>query len=679
MSNLERGQPEAADGRATDQPGELPPGELVPAAVLPEGERRYRELIENTGSIILRMDPVGKITFVNKFAQRFFGFSASELVGRNVVGTIVPAVDLNGTDLAAMILAIGRHPGQFPNNLNENMKRDGERAWIAWTNQPIHGPDGRVVELMCIGNDITPQVKAEQELAKYRARLELLVAERTAELARTHAELDKYFTLSLDLLCIMNRNGAFLRLNPAWEQTLGYTPAELMQTPFLELVHPDDLQDTVAAMGSLAKPRPVMNFVNRYRCRDGSYRWIEWRARPEENLIYAVARDITERRHLEEQIRHAEKMEAVGQLAGGLAHDFNNQLMGIAGYAELLCDQLKDPQLHEDAASILRAATRAAGLTRDLLTFSRRGKSLAIPIEVHQVVEEIIVILEHSIDKRIVIRRNLQASPSTIIGDPSQFQNALLNLALNARDAMPEGGELIFATDSLVTTEHAGEAAGCQLATPGRCLRIRVTDTGCGMNAEVLRHAFEPFFTTKHPGKGTGMGLASVYGTVRNHGGTISVCSEPHQGTEFTICVPLHDDPNPIAVAEAPKSVAEARQARILLVDDEKVVRDLISGMLRAHGHKVIACKDGVDGVATYRQYLHDLDLVILDIVMPRMNGRDAFLAMRELNPELRVLFISGFNIDDEIQTLLDLRTCEFLQKPFGAKELLEKVAIVLP
>jgi PAS domain S-box-containing protein len=608
------------------------------------------------------------------------------------------------------------------------------------------------------------------------------------------------------MLCIANTEGRFLRLNPAWTVTLGFTAADLMKGRFIEFVHPDDVNPTMEAMAQLANQEMVADFVNRFRCKNGTYRWLEWRSQPFGSLIYAVARDITERRQaeqalresegryrtlfestrdalmtlsppdwkftsanpaiaemfgardirdfialapwelsperqpdgqlsnekaremidiavkdgynffewthrringevfpatvllsrldinnelilqatvrdvsdqkraeaererLEARMRHAEKMEAVGQLAGGIAHDFNNQLMGIMGYAELLINRLDNPTLREDADSILRASRRAADLTRDLLAFSRKGKYLTVPVNVHKVIEESVTMLERSIDKRIEIRRELKASPAMITGDPTQMQNALLNLAINARDALPNGGTITFTTET-VDMKTVFAKADRHKAVKGRYLKICVIDNGKGMDEETMKHIFEPFFTTKEPGKGTGMGLASVYGTVKSHHGVVDAKSTLGEGSEFSMCFPLleiHDD----SAAGDTRPVPARREATILLVDDDEIVRNLVSSMLRALGHKVVACKDGAEAVDLYRQSWPDIDIVLLDMVMPRMNGRDAFFAMRALNKEMKAILISGFSIDGEAQSLLDAGMKKFIQKPFSMREL---------
>ncbi|HBC87740.1 MAG TPA: hypothetical protein DCZ94_12350 [Lentisphaeria bacterium] len=781
---------------------------------LKESEKKYRELVENTNSIILRMDNTGKVTFFNEFAQMFFGFSNEEILGKNVVGTIVPKFDTNGADLKVMILDIGRHPEKYRNNLNENMRKNGERVWIAWTNKPILDKKGNVIEILCVGNDISDRVNAERELDKYRNRLEELVEERTEELMKSESRFQKIVEQSPMSMAIVGMDGTIEFINNKSVETFGYSHEDIPNMDrWWERAYPDEkyrkeamamwmglmekaiadnheiegreyhvtckngdvkimfifgvpvaskvfvmfdditerrrteqaletseerfrtlFENSKDALMTLSPPswkftsanpaiaemfgvKDIEEFIRHapwelsplsqpdgrqsiekakemieIAVRDG-YNYFEWTHRrltgeefpatvllsrvkiKDEIILQATVRDIStqrkaeeERLKLEERLRHSEKMEAIGQLAGGIAHDFNNQLMGIMGCAELLYDRLDDVNLRNDIESILRASRRASDLTKDLLAFSRKGKFLTIPVNVHKVIEEVISVLEHSIDKRIEIKRILKASPAIIVGDPTQLQNALLNMAINARDAMPNGGEITFTTEN-VPMEEVFHKEDQKKALMSRYLKICISDTGIGIDKETIKHIFEPFFTTKGPDKGTGMGLASVYGTVNSHNGIINVNSEPGKGSVFCMYFPLMED---IVHKDdsKPESTLKRKGIRILLVDDEEIVRNMVGSMLRSFGHKVMTCNDGLEAVEFYRNSWKDIDLVVLDIMMPRMNGKEAFVSMKSINSEIRVLLASGYSMDGETQGLLDAGAKAFIQKPFNMKEL---------
>jgi PAS domain S-box-containing protein len=384
--------------------------------------------------------------------------------------------------------------------------------------------------------------------------------------------------------------------------------------------------------------------------------------------------DITERRRLEERLRQTEKMEAIGQLAGGVAHDFNNQLAGIMGYAELLERRLDDPHDRRFAERIISTASRAAELAAQLLAFARKGNTISAPVNLHDIVHEVVSILAHSIDRRIRIRQHLDASPPWTVGDPTALQNALLNLGLNARDAMPEGGELVFAT----SVEALPVPGAPPDLPPGRYVRLDATDSGAGMTEETQRHLFEPFFTTKERGKGTGLGLAAVYGIVQNHRGAITVRSAPGRGTTFAIYLPASEPPAGAQPTDA-GATATPRRVRVLLADDEAPVRETVSHRLRGEGHTVVTAEDGVEALRYYEASWREIDLVILDLMMPRMGGRDAFVAMRRINPDLRALVISGYSVEGEAQEMLEAGVLGFLQKPFQGEALVRMVADLFP
>lgn len=387
--------------------------------------------------------------------------------------------------------------------------------------------------------------------------------------------------------------------------------------------------------------------------------------------VMAIIRNITDQKQLDERLRQSEKMEAIGKLAGGIAHDFNNQLTGIMGFADLLLFSTKDERLKGFSENIVTLAQRSADLTAQLLAFSRKGKYVTETVELHKVINEVVDLLHHSIDKRIKIKRHLDAHPATTMGDSTQLQNVLLNLAINARDAMAEGGELTFTTDNV----HL-DAEWCDKSTyeiiPGDFICIKVSDTGSGMDQATLNRIFEPFFTTKPEGKGTGMGLAAAYGTVNLHKGSIVVESEPGKGSEFILYLPLVESEKNRGTSSS--RVSSYHTGNILVVDDEKLVRIMLNEMLIDMGHSVIVCEDGHDALAYYKQNWQKIDLVILDMSMPVMNGRDTFLAMREINADVRVLLSSGFSIEGTAEKVLKEGVMGFLQKPYLKAELFETV-----
>jgi PAS domain S-box-containing protein len=394
--------------------------------------------------------------------------------------------------------------------------------------------------------------------------------------------------------------------------------------------------------------------------------------------ISCFGRDITEQKNLEEKLRQSEKMEAIGQLAGGIAHDFNNELSIISGYTELLRDEIKtesDAKGYIDG--ILSGIKRSANLISQMLAFSRKGKFLSISVNIHDIIAEIVIMLKHSIDKRIIILQDLKADPPTTRGDPTQLKSAILNLALNARDAMPDGGELLFTTDIIEITEDTYKNAPYYINL-GTYVRISVSDTGIGMDKKTQSRLFEPFFTTKGKGRGTGFGLASVYGTVKNHNGIINVYSEPGYGSTFKIYLPAEEISIPEVKTETESVKTIKLSASILLVDDEDDLRIVGEKLLTKFGYKVNICKDGREAVKFYKKHWQQIDLVILDMIMPVMNGKDAFIAMKNINPDIKALLTSGYSLNGEAQAILDKGVKGFLQKPFKIEELSGKIIQVL-
>jgi PAS domain S-box-containing protein len=376
-------------------------------------------------------------------------------------------------------------------------------------------------------------------------------------------------------------------------------------------------------------------------------------------LVLMASRDVSRRRELETLLRHAQKMEAVGQLAGGVAHDFNNLLGGIIGYTELLKQRGEAEGVKEISDRILDAADRAADLVANLLAFSRRGKRESKPTDLHELIARVVNILERTVDRRIQIVQQFTAAACRTNGDASQLESALLNLGLNGRDAMPEGGSLTFHTRLL--PREGGMP----------WVEISVTDTGVGIPEGVIEHIFEPFFTTKEPGKGTGLGLAAVYGTLESHGGSVEVDSKPGVGTTFRLLLESCDALPAVAALEEDPVLRGT--GHILVVDDEAALRDVVSCLLGELGYRVTTCNNGREAVEFHRLHSDSVDLTIVDQMMPELSGVDAIAQIRKLNPTARLLLASG-NPPSEDSSLAD----GFLQKPLRFDQLSTKVAEVM-
>jgi len=391
-------------------------------------------------------------------------------------------------------------------------------------------------------------------------------------------------------------------------------------------------------------------------------------------------RRVAEEEHakLSEELRQAQKMEAIGLLAGGVAHDFNNLLTGILGNAQLLTMALPaDTENGQCAADIIRSSQRAADLTQQLLAFSRKGKFRMANVDLHQIIDEVVRLLSRSIDRRVVISQDLAATVPIVHGDPSQLQNAVLNLGVNARDAMPDGGRLTFATRNIEVNESFQHDFP-EAEILGEYVELKVTDTGCGISSETREHIFEPFFTTKGVGKGTGLGLAGVFGCVKSHNGVIKVDSEVTKGSTFTILLPVSGESTATAPANLDEDLIRG-EGRVLIVDDEEAVRKTAARALRNLGYEVTTCADGVKAIAYFKDHYKEVDLVVLDLIMPKMSGGEVFQFLKKIDPEVRVLIASGFTREGTADTLIKHGALGFINKPFKIEALSHAVARYLP
>lgn len=494
---------------------------------------------------------------------------------------------------------------------------------------------------------------AERALNELNATLETRVAERTRERDRTWA-------LSQDLLGVANFDGYFESCNPAWQAVLGWSDEEVRTTPFLDLVHPEDRERTRLELDRIARGERALRFENRYRTRDGHYRWLSWTAVPEDGLIYTVARDVTdekaqlqeiaatnrellgqieERERVEATLRQMQRLEAVGQLTSGVAHDFNNLLTVVLGNIGFLERGIDDPTQKRRLDMMRAAAERGAKLTAQLLAFSRRQRLEPKPIHLNETVAGMGDLLRSSIGGTVRLETVLKPNLWLALVDPTQFELVILNLAINARDAMAVGGSLIIETSNTTVNEAPVRP---EEPNPGDYVVVCVTDTGTGMSDEVLEKAFEPFFTTKEVGKGSGLGLAQVFGFAKQSGGGVRVVTKLGEGTTVKVYLPraagsvTTSEPAPAFFAAAPQSKV------ILVVDDDSAVREVTAAMLQELGYAVVEAGSGgaaLDMLAGEQ----GPDLMLLDFAMPGMNGAEVARQARLRQPGLPILFVTGY------------------------------------
>jgi two-component system, cell cycle sensor histidine kinase and response regulator CckA len=389
--------------------------------------------------------------------------------------------------------------------------------------------------------------------------------------------------------------------------------------------------------------------------------------------ILGMYADITERRAVEQAHRQAQKMESIGRLAGGVAHDFNNLLTGIIGLTEILQSRLSEPEQLQITSRIVSTAERAADLTRKLLSFSRRGVMERRPVDLHNAIDNVVALLKTSVNPDTQIVTEFRAIHRVVLGDVSEIENALLNLGLNARDAMPDGGRLSFETQNLNLT--ASDHASSEFSvTPGEFIRITVRDTGAGISSEAWAQLFEPFFTTKLAGRGTGLGLPSVYGAAVAHRGAIAVQSEPGCGSAFILDLPVTHD-KIVVKPPVPPGQLFPRTATILVIDDQDDVLDVIERMLEHAGLNTVSANTGQKGIALFSATPNRFEAAILDVMMPEMSGRDCYRALKAIRPELPIIMASGFTDDQLIEEITQDGASAFVKKPFRREELISAIA----
>ena len=497
---------------------------------------------------------------------------------------------------------------------------------------------------------------------------------------------EKYFRAlienGLDLITVLNSDGTIRYESPSIERVLGYSQDELTGVRIFTLIHPDDVPRALESFKTgMDNPGKTPAMTIRIRHKDGSYRTLEAIGRglfdePAVNGAIINSRDITERVQLEHQLLQAQKMEGIGRLAGGVAHDFNNLLTAMLGYADITMMLLPEGTRARDNVSQIReAATRATDLTRQLLSFARKQMIEPRVINLSQLVLNTEKMIRRLISEDIALTTAIEAHQSLVRLDPSQFEQVLINLVINARDAMPDGGKLnIEVQDVMLSSSYARQHPS---VLSGDYVMLAVTDTGIGMEAEVRERIFEPFFTTKGVGKGTGLGLAMCYGVVKQAEGHIWVYSEPGQGTTFKIYLPRAAGPEPTP-GPAPVEYRTGGHETILLVEDEPLVLLIASEALREAGYKVLTANSGPEALRMAEAFEGHIDLLLTDVVMPELGGRQVAERLLEQRPDTRVLYMSGYTDDAIVRHGVLEQGVAFLSKPFTPDGLARKVRIVL-
>lgn len=643
---------------------------------LKESEERFR-LIANSAPVpmwVSRLD--GKRAFVNAAYMDFLGLSYDECLVYDWRKAAHP------DDLDRILREqIAGESSKKPFAMQARFRRaDGEWRWLRTESQPRWGHNGEHIGFIGVGHDITAAKQAEIELRQLNETLEAQVEARTRE-------RDRIWTVSQDMLVVADSQGVWQNVNPAATAILGWSQSELIGRTSESIEHPEDATRTDSERAHLAAGGVTARFENRIRHKDGTYRWLSWTAASHEGLIYAVARDITDEkeaadllRRTEEALRQSQKMEAVGQLTGGIAHDFNNLLQGIMGSLDLVQRRLADGRYGDVERYIdgaMASANRAAALTHRLLAFSRRQPLDPKSVRVNSLVVSMEDLIRRTMGERINLELALDDGLWATLCDQNQLENTVLNLSINARDAMPEGGTLRVETNNV----HLGSdyAAREGDVAPGAYVCIAVTDTGTGMTPDVIARAFDPFFTTKPTGQGTGLGLSMIYGFAQQSDGHVKIISEVGKGTTIKLYLPRHDAEQEASV-DAEQAVEEPVAGSgqvVMVIEDEPLILMLILDTLEELGYKSIDASDGPSGLRIL-QSSQRIDLLITDIGLPGLNGRQVADAARLVRPDLKVLFMTGYAEAAAKGDVMLSPGMEMITKPFVIDTFMQRIRELL-
>jgi PAS domain S-box-containing protein len=579
-----------------------------------QAREQLASIVESSGDAIVSKDLDGIIVSWNHAAERLFGYAAEEVIGKSI--RILIPVELQ--DEEPKILDRIRHGDSLDHYETVRQRKDGSQFPVSLSISPVKDAHGTIVGASKIARDISARKRAEHERDRIEVELRELSEKLEQEVARRTLERDRIWNVSEDLLGVADFDGHFLSMNPAWSRLLGWTEDEIKAMHVTELRHPDDAAHSEAGRKQLAQGVPTVRMENRFRHKDGSWRWLQWTMTEHDGLIYVAGRHVTAEKesaaalqHAQRQAAHLQKMEAIGQLTGGVAHDFNNLLMIVSGHAQSLKKRLSEARDVRALQAIEMAATRGENLTRQLLAFSRTLPLNPTVISLADTVAAIHDVLAGSMHVNIEFLIDIPASTWPVCVDKSELELALVNLAVNARDAMPDGGHIAITALNASLSAHdvPSGAAGDYVA-------LSVADTGCGIPADLLPRVVEPFFTTKGPDKGTGLGLSQVYGLAHRSGGTVQIASEIGQGTKVTLYLPRGEAPIATPSPEDASHYMAADPRTILVVEDNKDVKNVAVSLLEQLGYKTIAVESASEALDVLASG-QTINLLFTDVALP--------------------------------------------------------------
>jgi PAS domain S-box-containing protein len=616
-------------------------------------EQRYRQLADAVPNLVWAVDLSGRVTYVN---GRWLEYTQRPTIAPHEWSSV-----LHPDDLPRARAIWHEFPMREASLEALRLRRhDGVYLWFACRWVAVRDDDGEIAEIIGTGTEIEQLKQVEDALRESRTRLD--TALRYAGMGTWVWNMDKDIVELDDALC----------------QLLGFSNADSVRVAamWMQGVHADDAPIVQAAVTGALEHGADIDVDCRMRRADGVYLWIAVKGRVQtptshgDRMMYGASVDLTQHKRLEEELRQAQKMEAIGQLAGGVAHDFNNLMMVIMGQASLISDTPGLPiAVHGSAREIVEASERAASLTAQLLAFGRRQTMQKIDLDLNEVVASVGQMLQRLLGEAVVLAIEPWPSVLALRADPNMLVQVLLNLAVNARDAMPAGGELTIRATRKLADERSASGWAC----------LTVRDTGDGIPPDVMPRIFEPFFTTKDAGKGTGLGLSTVYGIVEQHHGFIAVDSAPGRGATFTVHLPLPAQEISAATSAATAQAAHGKNELVLLVEDDAGVRAAMSSILQQHEYRLLVADDGVQALELFAARGGEIDLLLSDVVLPRgLSGADLAQQLRQQNPRLQVILSSGYGADKIDQALAQLPGVLVLQKPFRVELLLAALRSLL-
>jgi PAS domain S-box-containing protein len=631
-------------------------------AALAASERRFRSLVQNSSDLVTILAPDGTILYASDSAERIVGYTPGELVGSSILSYL----DATGVRTVRGLLQNSHGKTNGAGSIEFCLRRgDGSPVWLEAVGTDLLA-DATIRGIVLNARDVSERKLADRELRESEERYRDL------------------FDNASDLVCMAAPDGSLLYVNQAWQDGTGYGEAEIGRMQLLDLVHPDSRVYYSQVVERVLKGERLDHVELIFVPKAGTPITVEGNLSctfkdGQPVVVRGIYRDVTERKRVEEQLRRAERMQAAGKLAGGVAHEVNNMMTGVIGFSEFLLRSLEDGDPRRaDVEEVIKAGTRAADVTRQLLAFTRQQFLQPQVLEVNAVVSDMAKMLRRSLGEDHVLELQLSPDAGQVRADRGQLEQVLINLILNARDAIAGHGTVSVQTAPAIWDEVYAQRHGGVDLPLGRYVMLAVSDNGCGMDREIQARIFEPFFTTKAIGQGTGLGLSTVYGIVKQSGGYVWVYSEPEEGSVFKIYLPASQaeapDQPPLEQQQTPEGGSET----ILVIEDEDVVRHLACRGLRDHGYSVVEARNGVQAVQYIEEHPGTVHLVICDVVMPEMGGRELGQVLARVEPGLPVLFMSGYTGEDVVQRGLLDPGAPFQQKPFTPAGLATKVRSML-